>query len=193
MSSDRLLSRRAVLLATPALALTACAASAPADPYASTGLKDWMDSRMSQRERALTAAFVARINAERESRGLVQLIGDRSLSDVSFDHAASVFRRGVFGRITPEDRYPYERLPETVKNRYLQLGGAQLYKIHKAGALRSDQIARLGVDGWMGVHENRIFLLEPDFNRIGAGAVEGAGDAVIVVLFGQIAKLNYTT
>jgi uncharacterized protein YkwD len=79
-----------------------------------------------------------------------------------------------------------------VKNRYLQIGGAQLYKVRKAGGLPSTQLAHLGVDGWMGSQNNRMFLLKPEFNRVGAGVVEGDGDAVVVLLFGQIAKLNYS-
>jgi len=193
MRSSRLLTRRAVLLAPPALAVAACAPAGSHDPYANTPPLDWMDSRMELRERALAAAFVARVNMERQSRGLIQLIGDRSLSGVCYDHAASVFRSGVFGRTTPEDRYPYERLPQTVKNRYLQIGGAQLYKVRKAGGLPSTYLAELGVDGWMGSQNNRRFLLTPEFNRVGAGVVEGEGDAVVVLLFGQIAKLNYAT
>ncbi len=192
MSSSRLLSRRVVLLAPPALAVAACAPRAATDPYANTPLLDWMDSRMEQRERAIAAAFLDRVNAERHSRGLVQVIGDRSLSRVSYDHAASVFRSGVFGRTTPEDRYPYERLPQTVKNRYLQIGGAQLYKVRKAVGLPSTYLAQLGVDGWMGAQNNRMFLLKPEFNRVGAGVVEGDGDAVVVLLFGQITTLNYS-
>lgn len=192
MRSSRLLTRRTVLLA-PLAAAAACAPGGPDDPYANTPPLDWMDSRMELRERAIAAAFVDRVNAERQSRGLVQLIGDRSLSGVSYDHAASVFRSGVFGRTTPEDRYPYERLPQTVKNRYLQVGGAQLYKVRKAGGLPSNYLAQLGVDGWMGVQNNRRFLLTPEFNRVGAGVVEGEGDAVVVLLFGQIAKLTYAS
>lgn len=188
MSSSRLLSRRVFLLAPPAVALAACAPEAPADPYANLPPLDWMDPRMETRARGIAAAFVDQVNGERQSRGLVQLIGDRALSGVSYDHAASVFRRGVFGRISPEDRYPYERLPQTVKNRYLQVGGAQLWKVKGAGAWTAGYHAERGVTSWMGVNENRMFLLEPDFNRIGAGVAEANGDAVAVVLFGQIAS-----
>lgn len=174
------------MLAPPALALAACASQPPPDPYANTTPLDWMDARMQQRERAIAAAFVDRVNAERESRGLIQLIGDRALSEVSYDHAASVFRRGVFGRITPEDRYPYERLPETVKNRYALISSAQLWKVQGASEWYSTRHSERGVTSWMGVRENRMFLLNPDFNRIGAGVVESGGDAVVVVMLGQI-------
>ena len=168
------------------MAVVACAPSPPADPYANTPPLDWMDGRMDGRERAIAAAFVDAVNAERQSRGLVQLIGDRSLSGVSFEHAASVFRRGVFGRTTPEDRYPYERLPRTVQNRFSQISGAQLWKVRGAGEWTAARHAERGVSGWMGVRENRFFLLTPEFNRIGAGVAEDDGDSVVVVMFGQI-------
>ncbi len=186
MSSSQLLTRRTILFTPPALALIACAPKPAPDPYADTPPLDWMDARMEQRERAIAAAFLDRVNAERKSRGLVQLIGDRSLSGVSYDHAASVFRRGVFGRITPEDRYPFERLPETVRNRYAQIGGAQVWKVRGASEWYAARNAERGVVSWMGVRENRMFLLDPNFNRIGAGVVEDDGDAVVVMLLGQI-------
>lgn len=185
--------RRAVLLAPAALALAACAPRKSADPYANLPLSDWMDSRMDERERGIAAAFVDRVNEERRSRGLVRLSGDRALSGVSYDHAASVFLRGVFGRTLPQDRYPYERLPETVKNRYLQIGGAQLWKVEAASEWTPAYQAERGVVSWMGSTNNRRFLLEPEFNRIGAGVMEDKGDAVVVVLFGQIATLDYAT
>ncbi len=186
MSSKQLLTRRFVLCAPPALALAACASEPYVDPYANAPLLDWMDARMEQREISIATAFFDQVNAERSSRGLIQLIGDRALSDVSYDHAASVFRRGVFGRTTPEDRYPYENLPEIVKNRYALVGGAQLWKVKGAGRWPAAQHSERGVTSWMGVKENRMFLLEPDFNRMGVGVVEADGDAVVVVLFGQI-------
>lgn len=186
MTTERLMTRRFVVLAPPALALAACASSPPPDPYANTPPLDWMDGRMDGRERGIAAAFMDTVNAERQSRGLVQLVGDRSLSGVSYDHAASVFRRGVFGRITPEDRYPFERLPRTVQNRFSQISSAQLWKVRGAGEWTASRHAERGVSGWMGNRNNRMFLLDPDFNRMGAGVAEDNGDAVVVVMFGQI-------
>lgn len=101
-------------------------------------------------------------NQERVSRGLSPLSFDEALAKVGRDHAADMFNRGYFGHISPEGEGPSDRL-EAAGIVYT-LAGENL------ALAPSSQIAHQGL---MQSQGHRANILEPEFGRVGIGALDG--------------------
>lgn len=102
------------------------------------------------------------VNEERSKRGLSTLKFDEKLSEVGRKHAADMFKRGYFSHYTPEGRSPFDRLE-----------GAGVSYLTAAENLAYAPEVELAHSGLMKSEGHRKNILDPSFNRIGIGVIDG--------------------
>lgn len=101
------------------------------------------------------------LNQERASRGLSSLTLDTGkLRDVARAHSRDMFARGYFAHDTPEGKTPFDRMRE---------GGVTFLAAGENLAFAPDvEIAHKGL---MNSPPHRKNILDPDFHRVGIGAI----------------------
>ena len=102
------------------------------------------------------------VNQGRMSQGLSSLEMDNSLRQLARNHAKDMFLRGYFSHYTPEGLSPFDRM----KN-----AGIVYIFAGENLALASD--VNRAEDGLMDSSGHRENILNPNFNKIGIGVIDG--------------------
>lgn len=111
------------------------------------------------------------INRQREANGLAVLRMDASLRKIARDHSADMFKRGYFSHYTPDDLSPFDRM-----------NAASIEYTYAGENLALAPSVRLAMQGLMNSTGHRANILNPNFNRIGIGAIDGG---IYGIMFSQ--------
>lgn len=102
------------------------------------------------------------INTERAKEGLQFVSFDNSLRDVARAHSDDMFRRGYFSHYTPEGLSPFDRMNNA--------GIKYTYAGENLALAPSTQLA---MQGLMNSPGHRANILNPGFNKVGIGVIDG--------------------
>ena len=102
------------------------------------------------------------VNQERVQRGLPALRADPELTQVAREHSKDMFERGYFAHITPEGKSPFDRM-DAAHVQYTAAG-------ENLALAHSLSIAH---NGLMNSPGHRANILNPAFNRVGIGILDG--------------------
>jgi uncharacterized protein YkwD len=102
------------------------------------------------------------VNTERVKQGLQLLSFDENLAEVARSHSRDMFVRGYFSHYTPEGESPFDRM--AAANITFTYAGENL-----ALAPSTD----LAMQGLMNSPGHRANILNPNFNKIGIGVIDG--------------------
>lgn len=105
--------------------------------------------------------MLAMLNTERAKRGLVLLVADTTIRAVARKHSTDMFARGYFAHINPDGDDPFDRM---------KAGGVEYMEAGENLALAPT--VAMAHDGLMNSPGHRANILDPDYRRIGIGAVE---------------------
>ena len=111
------------------------------------------------------------INKEREANGLGVFKMDVNLRKLARNNSQDMLGRGYFSHYTPEGLSPFDRMK--IRNIEYTYAGENL-------ALASSP--RLAMQGLMSSPGHRANILNPNFNRIGIGAIDGG---IYGIMFSQ--------
>ncbi|MBU3979202.1 CvpA family protein [Patescibacteria group bacterium] len=111
------------------------------------------------------------INKEREANGLAVFKMDVNLRKLARSNSQDMLGRGYFSHYTPEGLSPFDRMK--IRNIEYTYAGENL-------ALASSP--RLAMQGLMSSPGHRANILNPNFNRIGIGAIDGG---IYGIMFSQ--------
>jgi len=107
-------------------------------------------------------AMLELINKERQAEGQNDLILNEKLTELARNHSKDMFERGYFSHYTPEGLSPFDRM--------------ELAEIHYIVAGENLALAPSVTRAHFGLMESpshRDNILNPDFNKIGIGALNG--------------------
>lgn len=111
------------------------------------------------------------VNKEREAAGLQPLIMDAKLQKLARSHSQDMLKRGYFSHYTPDGLSPFDRMNAAdIEYTY---GGENL-----ALAPSTD----LAMQGLMASPGHRANILNPNFNKVGIGAIDGG---IYGIMFSQ--------
>ena len=102
------------------------------------------------------------VNTERAKQGLPPLAFDNALRDVARAHSKDMFSRGYFSHNTPEGKSPFDRMDDA--HITYQFAGENL-------ALAPS--TSLAMQGLMNSPGHRANILNPHYNKIGIGVIDG--------------------
>jgi uncharacterized protein YkwD len=102
------------------------------------------------------------VNNERQKAGLKPVTFDNNLREVARSHSQDMFARGYFSHYTPEGESPFDRM----SNANISFG----YAGENLALAPSTQLA---MQGLMNSPGHRANILNPNFNKIGIGAIDG--------------------
>ncbi len=102
------------------------------------------------------------VNTERAKQGLQLLSFDNALADVARAHSQDMFERGYFSHYTPERLSPFDRM-----------GNAGIEFTYAGENLALAPSTDLAMQGLMNSPGHRANILNPNFNKIGIGAIDG--------------------
>ncbi len=102
------------------------------------------------------------VNKERIANGVQPLVFDNALRDVGREHSRDMFLRGYFSHYTPEGLSPFDRM--TNAGISFNAAGENL-----ALAPSTD----LAMQGLMNSPGHRKNILDPNFNKVGIGVMDG--------------------
>ena len=102
------------------------------------------------------------VNQERTSQGLPLLRMGDGLRQLARHHAQDMFSRGYFSHYTPEGLSPFERMKE-----------AGIIYIYAGENLALAPDVQKAEDGLMDSPGHRENILNPNFNKIGIGVIDG--------------------
>lgn len=125
-----------------------------------------------ERRGDLEPEAVALVNSERIAAGLVPLAANSALSDVAADYAAQMATEGFFGHTDPNGTTAAIRVREAGIN-YVVVGE----NLALAATLGTAH------DGLMESDGHRANVLNPSFDEVGIGVVEGPIGVIVVQLF----------
>ncbi len=111
------------------------------------------------------------VNREREANGLLPLRIDANLRKLARSHSADMLQRGYFSHYTPDGLSPFDRM--NAANIEYTYGGENL-------ALAPS--VSLAMQGLLNSPGHRANILNPNFNKIGIGAIDGG---VYGIMFSQ--------
>ena len=106
--------------------------------------------------------MLAKVNAERTSRGFEPLIWDESLAGVGREHSKDMLERGYFSHYSPEEKDVGDRLDRAGIS----------YSIAGENLALAPSVVRAH-DGLMNSSGHRRNILDPAFTKIGIGAIDG--------------------
>lgn len=104
------------------------------------------------------------LNEARRKEGLGVLVRDASIDEVARGHSGDMLRRGYFAHETPEGTSPFDRMLQ---------GGVRFRAAAENLALAPN--AEIAHQGLMDSPGHRANIMEPEFTRVGIGAVRVAG------------------
>ncbi|MGH9970211.1 MAG: CvpA family protein [Pyrinomonadaceae bacterium] len=110
----------------------------------------------------LEARMLQLVNKERVAAGLKPLAADPELTEVARRHSTDMFARGYFAHDTPEGRDPFDRL-RAANVRFVTAG-------ENLALGPSLQVAH---NGLMNSPGHRANILNPQFDRVGIGVMDG--------------------
>lgn len=102
------------------------------------------------------------VNQERTSHGLSSMEMDGSLRQLARNHAKDMFSRGYFSHYTPEGLSPFDRMKDA--------DIAYIYAGENLALAPDVEKAEAGLMDSPGHREN---ILNPNFNKIGIGIIDG--------------------
>ena len=102
------------------------------------------------------------VNVERQKAGLKPLLPDPELTPVARAHSNDMFKRGYFAHETPEGKSPFDRM-KAANVRFLNAGEN----------LALAQTLEIAHNGLMNSPGHRANILNPGFNRVGIGVLDG--------------------
>lgn len=102
------------------------------------------------------------VNTERAKAGLQLLSFDEELAEVARDHSQDMFRKGYFSHYTPDGLSPFDRM-ESAGIEYTFAG-------ENLALAPSTALAHQGL---MNSPGHRANILNPNFNKVGIGAIDG--------------------
>jgi uncharacterized protein YkwD len=108
------------------------------------------------------------VNRERASRGLKTLTPDDKLRDLARAHARDMLARGYFAHETPEGKNPFQRM-RAAKIRYTAAGENLAFAL----------TLEVAHDGLMRSPGHRKNILDPDYRRIGIGALRAGPHGIM--------------
>jgi len=111
------------------------------------------------------------VNKERQKAGLPALSFDSKLQVVARAHSQDMFQRGYFSHYTPEGLSPFDRMAN---------GGIEFSYAGENLALAPS--TELAMQGLMDSPGHRANILNPNFGKIGIGAIDGG---VYGIMFSQ--------
>ncbi|MDQ6914440.1 MAG: CAP domain-containing protein [Actinomycetota bacterium] len=115
-------------------------------------------------------ASLCLLNGERSARGLGSLTANGLLGRAAVAHSAEMVSSGVFSHESP-DGTPFDQ--RILAAGYRPLGGAWTVGENIAWGSGSLATPRSIVAAWMASAPHRANILEPDFQEIGVGVVQG--------------------
>lgn len=102
------------------------------------------------------------LNTERVKQGLSPVFFDEELAEVARSHSRDMFTRGYFSHYTPESESPFDRM------------AAAGIKFTYAGEnLALAPSTELAMQGLMNSPGHRANILNPNFNKVGIGVIDG--------------------
>ena len=111
------------------------------------------------------------VNQERVKAGLKPLVWDTRLRDLGRSHSQDMFARGYFSHYTPEGESPFDRM-----------NNADITYNYAGENLALAPSTELAMQGLMNSPGHRANILNPNFGRIGIGAIDGG---IYGVMFSQ--------
>lgn len=102
------------------------------------------------------------VNQERTSHGLSSMEMDGSLRQLARNHAKDMFYRGYFSHYTPEGLSPFDRMKD-----------ADIAYIYAGENLALAPDVEKAEAGLMDSPDHRENILNPNFNKIGIGVIDG--------------------
>lgn len=111
------------------------------------------------------------VNTERAKAGLQLVAFDESLAQVARDHSQDMFRRGYFSHYTPDGLSPFDRM-----------SNASIDYTFAGENLALAPSTELAMQGLMNSPGHRANILNPNFNKIGIGAIDGG---IYGIMFSQ--------
>ncbi len=115
--------------------------------------------------------MLADVNREREANGLAPLRMDVDLRKLARSHSADMLQRGYFSHYTPDGLSPFDRM--NAANIEYTYGGENLALAPSTG---------LAMQGLLNSPGHRANILNPNFERIGIGAIDGG---IYGIMFSQ--------
>lgn len=103
------------------------------------------------------------LNTERSKQGLPPVFFDEELAEVARGHSRDMFSRGYFSHYTPEGESPFDRMANSGITTFLYAGE------NLALAPSTD----LAMQGLMNSPGHRANILNPNFNKVGIGVIDG--------------------
>lgn len=111
------------------------------------------------------------VNKEREANGLALFAMDVNLRKVARSHSQDMFQLGYFSHYTPDGLSPFDRM-----------NAADIEYTYAGENLALAPSARLAMQGFMNSQGHRANILNPNFNKIGIGAIDGG---IYGIMFSQ--------
>jgi uncharacterized protein YkwD len=119
-------------------------------------VKDGLPDEQAEQE------MFALVNTERAKEGLQFVSFDNSLRDVARAHSDDMFSRGYFSHYTPEGASPFDRMND-----------ADIQYTFAGENLALAPSTKLAMQGLMNSPGHRANILNPSFNKIGVGVIDG--------------------
>jgi uncharacterized protein YkwD len=111
------------------------------------------------------------VNREREANGLQPVIMDMQLRKLARSHSLDMFQRGYFSHYTPDGLSPFDRM-----------NAANIEYTYAGENLALAPSTDLAMQGLMNSPGHRANILNPNFNKIGIGAIDGG---IYGIMFSQ--------
>jgi len=102
------------------------------------------------------------VNSERKKAGVQALTADITLRDVARAHSQDMFVRGYFSHYTPDGVSPFDRMDK-----------AEITYTYAGENLALAPSTDLAMEGLMNSPGHRANILNPHFNKIGIGIIDG--------------------
>ncbi len=102
------------------------------------------------------------VNREREANGLQPLLMNERLRRLARSHSQDMLSRGYFSHYTPEGLSPFDRM-----------NAAGIEYTYAGENLAMAPSVELAMQGLMNSPGHRANILNPNFNKIGIGAIDG--------------------
>lgn len=115
--------------------------------------------------------MLTEVNRQREANGLALLRMDIKLRKVARDHSEDMLQRGYFSHYTPDGLSPFDRM-----------NAASIEYTYAGENLALAPSPRLAMQGLMNSPGHRANILNPNFNKIGIGAIDGG---IYGIMFSQ--------
>lgn len=115
--------------------------------------------------------MLAEVNKEREMNGLEPVRMDVNLRKLARSHSSDMFKRGYFSHYTSDGLSPFDRM-----------NAADIEYAYAGENLALAPSVSLAMQGFMNSPGHRANILNPNFERIGIGAIDGG---IYGIMFSQ--------